>query len=467
MLSILAPTAQWAQEQFGLAPLGDLRRTKRLVKITTKLAASPGGTLPQAFPEWAELKAAYRFFSQPQMTPAKIQSVHLENTLSRCRQPGEHLIIEDTTLLDYSASAAALDLGIIGNGHGRGFELHSALAVRVEGWTLEQKPEGMVVGLLGQQCDCPTPRPPGETEAQRWQRARKSRRWAAALEAIGSPPTDCRWIYLADREADFYEPIQVCQRRGIDFVIRSRCNRRLADEAGHLWEKLSQQPMLGQSTVELRARPGQAARTAIVELRARQVDLDGPWRPGGWQPELRGLWVVEVREVNAPESVKEPLHWILLTSLPCSSLAEVLRVVGRYSARWWIEEYHKALKTGAGAEESQLEQGYRLESLIAVLAIVAVRVLATKFLARSRPESFEAVQDFSPTALTILETKLGKPRGGWTNQKLLTAIARLGGFLARKHDGQPGWQTIWRGWQRLVWMSDGVETLTNTKLKCG
>jgi hypothetical protein len=28
-------------------------------------------------------------------------------------------------------------------------------------------------------------------------------------------------------------------------------------------------------------------------------------------------------------------------------------VVGRYTARWWIEEYHKALKSGAGVEDSQ------------------------------------------------------------------------------------------------------------------
>jgi hypothetical protein len=267
---------------------------------------------------------------------------------------------------------------------------------------------------------------------------------------------------VADAEADFYEPIQTCQELRMDFIIRSRCDRRLADEGGHLWGRLARQPSLGQSTVELRARPGQAARRASVQIRAMRMDLDGPWRPGGWQPELRGLWAVEVREVDAPQGVKEPLHWVLLTSLPCESWAAVQRVVGRYTARWWIEEYHKALKTGAGAEQSQLERGYRLEALIAVLAVIAVRLLATKFLARSRPESLEAVQDFSPEALAILEHKLGRPKGGWTNQSLLIGLARLGGFLARKHDGFPGWQTIWRGWHRLMWMCEGVETLNNS-----
>ncbi len=462
MNTVLAPAAQWAQREFGFAQLGDQRRNKRLVNVAARLAFNPGGTLPQAFPKWAELKAAYRLFDQPQATHPNILAPHLANTFKLCRQPGEYLIIEDTTLLDYSNSPAALELGTIGDGGGRGFELHSALVVQVEAWTLQQRPEGMVVGLLGQQCDCPRPGPEGETEAQRWQRHRKSQRWAEALRAAGAPPKGCQWIYLADREADFYEPIRTCQELGVDFIIRSRCDRRLADDAGHLWGRLAKQPAMGQSTVELRARPGQAARIAIVQIRAMRMDLDGPWRPGGWQPELRGLWAVEVREVDAPEGVKEPLHWILLTSLPCTSWAAVQRVVGRYTARWWIEEYHKALKSGAGAEQSQLERGYRLEALIAVLAVIAVRLLATKFLARSRPESLEAVQDFSPEALAILEQKIGRPKGGWTNQSLLIAIARLGGFLARKHDGLPGWQTIWRGWHRLMWMCEGVETLNDS-----
>jgi hypothetical protein len=467
MTTVLAPAAQWAQREFGFAQLGDRRRSKRLMNVATRLAANPGGTLPGAFPRWAELKGAYRLFNQSGVSYENVLGPHLENTLGRCREPGEYLIIEDTTLLDYSGSAAAQELGRIGDGKGRGFELHSALAVRVEQWTLEQRPEGMVVGLLGQQCDRPRPRPKGETEAQRWQRVRKSRRWTGALKAAGAPPAGCQWIYVADRESDFYEPIQSCQQLALDFIIRSRCNRRLAEEAGMLWEKLAEQPTLGQSTVSLRARPGQSARTAIVQIRAMRMDLDGPWRSGGWQPELRGLWAVEVREVDAPEGVREPLHWILLTSLPAESRAAVQRIVGRYAARWWIEEYHKALKTGAGVEHSQLEQVYRLESLIAVLAVVAVRLLATKFVARSRPEGLDAVTGIEPLALALLEEKLGPPKGGWTNQSLLIAIARLGGFPARRSDGLPGWQTIWRGWHRLAWMCEGIETLNNSSSRCG
>jgi hypothetical protein len=463
----LQPAGQWAQEEFAFADLGDLRRSKRLVNIATQLAAHPGGTLPQAFPDWSELKAAYRFFDSASADFTKILQPHLERTRRVCREPGEYLIIEDSSDLDFSHHRRTQDLGVIGDGKGRGFELHSALAVRVEAWTLEQRPEGQVVGLFDQQCRRPGPAPKGESRRERFQRRRQSSWWAEALRRVGRPPSTCRWIYLADRESDFYEPIQTCQQEGIDYVIRGFHNRRLAEGTGKLHEALDRAAVLGQSTVELRSRRGEPARTAIVELRSVQVDLEGPWRPDGWQEPLRRVWVLEVQEVPAPEGVKEPLHWVLLTSLPCKTLAEARRVVGRYTARWWVEEYHKALKSGAGVEDSQLERGGRLEPLMAVLAVVAVRLLNTKMLARSQPDGWEAKESFGPEALAILEKKFGRPKGGWTNQNVLVATARLGGFLARKHDGMPGWQTIWRGWQRLMWMCEGLETLNEDRERCG
>src|SRR5262249_36236462 len=92
----------------------------------------------------------------------------------------------------------------------------------------------------------------------------------------------------------------------------------------------------------------------------------------------------------------EPLHWLLLTTLPCTRWVEVRRIVARYAARWWVEEYHKALKSGAGVEQSQLEQAYRIQSLIAVLAVVAVRLLNAKWLARTKPDELVDPQVLAP-----------------------------------------------------------------------
>lgn len=459
MNTTLSTPAQWAQQEFALAQLGDQRRTHRLVNIATRLAQNPGGTLPQALPRWKELKAAYRFFSQPKVGPVEVQTPHWEATRRRCREPGEYLLIEDTTQLDYSFHPATAGLGPIGNGGGRGLLLHTTLAVRVEQWTLEQRPEGIALGLFYQQSWVRTgpPKRGKETWRQRLKRPRQSQCWTAALDQTESPPAGSQWIFLADREADFYEPIEHCQRRGVDFIIRSYRDRAQTEAPEHLQEAAGQLPVRGTMTVELRARPGAAARTATVQLRSGTLTLKGPERPGDPKPAFT-VNVVAARELNAPPGV-QPLHWILLTSLPCERWVEAQRIVGRYTARWWIEEYHKALKSGAGVEASQLAAAYRLETLTAVLAIVAVRLLNAQWLARARPDEAVAADAFGPQALALLAAEWGEPPGGWTHRSALVAVARLGGFLARKGDGQPGWQTIWRGWQKLMWMCQGLETL--------
>jgi hypothetical protein len=248
-----------------------------------------------------------------------------------------------------------------------------------------------------------------------------------------------------------------CRRGGVDFVIRAYRDRRLADQSGHLKDALAQLAVCGTLAVELRSRAGRPARTAQVQARSGTVRLKGPERPDGDRPDFT-VNVVEVREADPPAGV-EPLHWLLLTSLPCQQWAGVQRIIGRYAARWWIEEYHKALKSGVGAEESQLQQAYRIETLVAVLAIVAVRLLNAKWLARTRGDQPVDRQVFGARALDLLAAKFKPPPGGWTHRSALVAVARLGGFLDRKQDGLPGWQTIWRGWQRLMWMCEGLETL--------
>jgi hypothetical protein len=426
---VLAP-AQWAQMEFALVSLGGPRRTQRLVKLATRLAERPGGTLPQALPHWEELKAAYRFLSRPENTREQILRPHYERTLAACLEPGEYLLIEDTTLLDYSPHQATTGLGIIGDG-GRGLCLHSTLAMKVMAWDLAQKPEAVVVGLLGQQCWAQTPRPAGETPGSRlWRNTRSSKRWAEVLKTMPVPPAGNTWTYVADREADFYEPIRRCQQRGVDFVIRACQNRRLADGTGRLWDRLPQATVLGTVELEMRARPGAAARRTRVQLSCTTAGFSGPWRPGGQQEDLAALQVLEVKEIEAPTGV-EPLRWILLTPLACSSLTQARRIVGRYTARWHIEEYHKALKSGAGIEDSQLKQAYRLESLIAVLSLVAIRLLNTKLLAAACPDQRLQPEQVGVEALQILARRFGSPKAGWTQSTL--AWVDLSGAKAMVH----------------------------------
>jgi hypothetical protein len=463
--SLLAP-APWAQKEFASAELGDRRRTHRLVQMARCLAQTPTGRLPQAFPDWRDLKAAYRFLDHLEYGPEEIQQAHRQQTLAACRQPGEYLLIEDTTELDYSTHRRTEQLGFIGNGRGRGIWLHSTLAVQVEGWKSDDQPEGVAVGLLGQTSWIRTSQGLRyQNWRQRMSRRRESDRWAKVVDEIGRPAPGARWIYVADRESDFHEPIQRCRRNGADFIIRGYRDHSLAGAEESLFEALAKAPVQGVSRVQLRGRNGEPAREATVSLRSCRVTLKGPWRPQGVQEDVE-VNVVEAREMAPPPGV-EPLHWILLTSLPCQGLGALKRIVARYALRWWIEQYHKALKSGAGIEESQLERGFRIENLVAVLGVVAVRLVNTQWLARNRPDEPVEPESFGESALKILSAKYGAPEGGWTNRSALIAVARLGGFLARKHDGMPGWQTIWRGWSKLMWMCEGLEILKEKAKRCG
>jgi hypothetical protein len=452
--------ARWAKTQFGGVKLHDVRYAKRLVKIGEHLAATPGGTLPAAFPIWAQLKGAYRFFADPRNSFDQIQSVHRQGVLEQCGQDGEYLLIEDTTQLDFSFRQCE-DMGVTHPG-GRGFFVHTTLAVRVEGWGLNERPQGVVLGLLNQQCLNRLRWSDKKQQSRRQMREshRESDRWAKALVALSCPANtpQRRWIWIADREADFYEPMQRCWARGVDFVIRAFHKRRLAQGTQYYLDLLAQAPVAGTLAVELRARPGVAARTAVVEVRWMAVQLQGPYRDGQ-RMEPMAVNAIEVREMRAPAGV-ESLRWVLLTTLPCASWSELQRIIGRYAARWWVEEYHKALKSGAGVEQSQLGQQHRIESLLAVLAVVAVRLLNLKFLARAKPDEPIDPQMFGKEALALLERRCGRPpTGNWTHRHLVRAIAKLGGFIGRAGDGEPGWQNIWRGWQRLMWMTEGAELL--------
>ena len=451
----LTDSMEWAQTHFGGADLGDRRRNRRLLRVAAALAANPLGTLPGSFGNWGELKAAYRLLGQEDVTYEKIISTHWGHVRQRCQEPGEYLLIEDNTQLDFTSHPAAKGLGFVGDGGGRGIMLHSTLALRVNRWE-NNKPIVSVVGLFAQKpwVRAYAPRRQHETKSDRMKRARESERWAEVFRGLPPPPPNVRQTYIADRESDVYEVYQEFElhpQRG--YIVRACWPRALDKQKGSVFEAVAKAPVLGQFRLELRARPGVPARTAHVAIRSCAVTLRPPWRPEGKGPPCP-IHVVEAREMDPPPDV-EPLHWVLLTSWPVETFAEARRVVKAYARRWLIEEYHKALKTGVGMEGTELSTCQRILSLLGILAVVAVRLLDLKFRAVTAGQEPPDPQHVPPEALAIMETHYGKPHGGWTNASVLVGIARLGGFLARKGDGNPGWLTIWRGMRRLIPMVEG------------
>ena len=466
METTLAAAAEWAAVEFGGAELGDRRRAPRLIRVAAALVGDPQGTLPGSFSGWAEAKAAYRLLEEPDVTYDQVIAPHRNRVRRACGQAGEYLLVEDTTSLDFTSHLAAQDLGRIGDDGGRGLFVHSTLALRIERWNDQQEPEVTVEGLFDQRWwarTAPTIGSTKEEKRKRLRRARESERWAAVVEQVGGPPPSACWTYLADRESDIYEVLERCQNNGWHFIIRANQPRALADRGGSVFTAVAESPELGRFSVDLRARPGQPARRAELAVRAQSVELRPPWRPGG-RAEPCTLNVVEAREINAPQGI-QPIHWVLLTDWSAQTLKQAMRVIQAYTRRWLIEEYHKCLKSGTGMERSQLTTAQHITALLGILAVVAVRLLNLKLLATTCPNQRVSADQLGPEALVILEAKFGRPSDGWTNNSVLVAVARLGGFLARRSDGNPGWLTIWRGWRKLTVLAQGFDLAREEK--CG
>ena len=162
------------------------------------------------------------------------------------------------------------------------------------------------------------------------------------------------------------------------------------------------------------------------------------------------------------------LEWLLLTTRPVETLDQALEIISWYARRWTVEDFHKAWKTGCRAEQRRLAQADRLVPLLGALAIVAVRLLGLRDAARRHGE---APVDVPAAAIRILAAKLQMPAERFgTNREFLRGVARLGGFLARKSDGDPGWQSIWKGWFLLMTLLEGYElaqTIASPKSNLG
>jgi transposase-like protein/transposase Tn5 family protein len=468
---------EWAEEQFGEAELGDVRRVDRAVMIAEAMAISPSASIPQLFARPYDVKAAYAFFRHWETTPDALQAGHRELTLEQMRRPGVYLQIEDTSDLSWSGSLPIRGLGPIGNSAQglQGFQLHSVLGVR---WSAEaeaagrRRPPVEVLGLCDQLYDVRRGRPEGEPSSSqaRKYRDRASEVWTRAGRRIGPTPEgeDVRWIRVCDRGADIYEQLIECKELGHGYRIRAAQDRAVLDpqtgrSAGQLFTWAREAPTLGAFDLEVRARAGQAARTARLSVSARRVLIRSPWRPGFSPGKLEPVecTVVRVWEARPGREVTDPLEWFLLADEPIEGFEQALECALQYAARWIVEEFHKVLKSGLGAERLQLESAEALFSAISIKSVVAMRVLDLKERVRLIPDSPAEEASLSAEELEVLRAHTRKPVT--TVREVALAVGRMGGHLNRKGDGMPGWQTLSRGMEKLLLLVEGVRLARKLK----
>jgi hypothetical protein len=449
------PTDSWAEREFARVDFPDARLRPRLIQLAEAFGAHPTATLATALNgEPHQVKAAYRFFHNPQVDLQTLLHPHYEATAARIAAQPLVLVAQDTTSLNYDAHAATTGLGPINTRRdgAQGLKLHDSLALT---------PEGVPLGLVdiqvwardahdGATAAARKARPLEEKESHRWL---KSFQRTAEVQAL-CPQT--RLVNIADREADIYELFQAAATdpAGTHLLVRaSRTTQRqvnTAEEIQPLWDVVPRQPVLGGCALHIPGRGGRPARTAALDLRAAPIDLQPPKRLKGATPLT--LWAIHAREINPPDD-QEPIEWLLLTTVPTTTLEDALERLRWYAARWNIEVFHRTLKSGCRIEDRRLGDADSLQACLAIDLVVAWRVMDLAKRGRETPDIPCTVffEEAEWQALACHHRRSPTPpETPPTLGEAMRMVAQLGGFLGRTGDGDPGATVLWRGLNRLT-----------------
>jgi hypothetical protein len=431
----------WADEEFRAIDLGDTRRNSRAVRLLERLAERPTASIPGACSGWTETQAAYRFLSADTYDWMDILAPHRECTQVRMAEHPVVLCLQDTTELDFNGQSIA-GFGPLSYEAQRGMYVHPTYAV-----SAEREPLGVLdAWMWARELKGPDGTRPGVRESVRW-----SEGYARVAELAAALPAT-RLVYVADREADIRELMVRAHDLGTpaDWLVRSKHNRTLP-EGKRLWAKVLASPTLGEIRFTLPAGRGRAAREVRQALSAQRITLsDG--RRGSF--DVTGLIA---REIGAPPGVK-PVEWRLLTNRTAATLEAVVELIDWYRARWEIELLFLVFKAGCRVEALQLSTIERIERALALFLVVAWRIARLMRLGRTLPDLDAALLlETEEWQAAYILAKKPLPKQAPRLNEVLRLIARLGGFLGRKGDGEPGVKTIWLGLQRVMDFAAGIK----------
>jgi hypothetical protein len=428
----------WADEEFARAQLGDERLNQRLMTIARDFYANPQAQIPEACQSRSKTKAAYRFFGHPNTVMKVLLEPHQEATIQRIAKETCVLSVQDTTSLNYSAHPQTNGIGPIGS------RKDGAIGLIVHD-TMALTPEGTPLGLMNVQCWARDQRSFGKHH-QRKQKSieqKESLKWLKSYQAAAEAQRQCRdtmMVSVGDREADIYELFQLALEdpHGPKLLVRAEQNRLLADGQGHLWTFMEKQPVAGAYELEIPRRQDRAARNGQLEVRFAQVQLNPPQA----KPHLKPLTLSAVlaQEIDVPQGV-EAICWMLLTTCRVSNFEQAMEKITWYSRRWWIEVYHRTLKSGCKIEERQLGSACRIEACLAIDMVVAWRIFHLAKLGRETPDVPCTVffEEAEWKALHAYVTKNpAPPSEPPTLQTAMRWVGMLGGYRGRKGDGNPG-----------------------------
>lgn len=437
------------------AKFGDKRLNLRFEKVLNTLAGQVECTIPQAFKQWGQTKAMYRFLSNKKVTQETILAAQLSNW--RENQLSEHsviLAIHDTTEVDFTGKRSKDQLGCLAYEKQRGFFLHNTLLCSGEGipqtvfhqyyWgrdpiTLSKKKERKHLSI----------------------EQKESGRWVEGVDRVHQQFKnfpEITVINICDREGDIYELLAMANKGNSHYIVRSCNNRKVKDEEEKLWEQVKKEPIQGSYSIDINDRVTLKKREATITIRwLEDIILSPPYRKNEKRLEPITVNMVYVEEINAPDGV-EPINWKLLTSLEVDSLEKAITVIKYYRFRWRIETFHYILKQGCKVEQLQLEQEHNLKNAISLYSLIACKLLTMMFLSRENQQANIKNVGFTIKQYSLLCNYLEKVYHIKINQQtkdnptieyLMQLVGILGGY--QKHNKPyPGIKVLWRGMKELL-----------------
>lgn len=460
--------AQWIDGEIDENGFRDARLGKRFRELLIRMGGGIGESIPLACQDWANTKAAYRFFANKRVHEGDILSGHFEATRARFEAArGTVLLLQDTTEFTYQRARPELvgitkDINSGKDKKGRyrhhtlcGILMHSSLAVTTDGlplgltavkfWT-RKKFKG--TAALKRRIN-PTRVPIEKKESVRWlDNLRQS------IGLLGKPD---RCIHVGNRESDIFELYCLTRDLSTHFIVRMQTDRLAGDGEHTISDEMDEVAIKGLHRVEVRNEKGDPI-SVTLEIRTKRVHVLPPIGKQKRYPAL-DLTVIHATERGAPKG-RKPIEWKLITDLPARTRSEAIEKIDWYAMRWKIEIFHKILKSGCRAEESKLRTADRLANLMAVFCILSWRVFWLTMLNRTAPNAAPALA-LASTEMGLLDQLVAdagnrRCRSG-TLSFYLIKLARLGGYLARSRDPPPGNTVIWRGLSRLTDIEIGLE----------
>jgi len=434
-------STKWVKKQFFNANFNDKRLNRRVQSIAINMIKKPSASINEQSKDWSEAKASYRFFDNKQVSYQKILASHINTVKEEVKYLNTVLIIQDTCYFGFGHHPSVKDLGHIGNEDTSGLIVHNSIAVN---------PEGVAPELIGVIDLCTHNRKNKTKEG--W---KETDLWREASSRINIDTNKTKVIEVMDREGSAFGIMKNCLDQKHEFVIRSKEGKVVRSPFKRkLFETAKKTSVAGYLKIDVQKKKGQVKRKAKLEIKFMPIEIPGP---NCRKNEYLNCFLVQAVEINTPKN-QEPLSWYLLTSVKINKFETAIKIINWYKNRWIIEEHHKAIKTGCNVQAKQLKSAFRIENYLAIAIVIGVRLLQLRDLARIMPNA-KAIDYFDSLEVKLLLEKDDEETKKLTVKEFYILVAKKGGFLARKSDGNPGWQTLWKGLEKLYWEVNGAKKL--------